>query len=65
MNKKTYTQNIVNIKNIAIRYVGNIGVKMTYSSTHKSMVEATKKRSKLLVQSIEQINATSLILEEK
>jgi hypothetical protein len=44
MNKKTYTQNIVNIKNIAIRYVGNIGVKMTYSSTHKSMAETTKKK---------------------
>jgi hypothetical protein len=65
MNKKTYTRKIVSTKKIAIRYVGSIGVKMIYSSTHKSMAEATKKGNKLLVESIEQINATSLILEEK
>jgi hypothetical protein len=65
MNKKTYTQKIVSTKKIAIRYVGSIGVKMSYSSTHKNMAEATKKGNKFLVESIEQINAISLILEEK
>jgi hypothetical protein len=32
---------------------------------HKSMAEATKKGNKMLVDSINQINATSIVLEEK
>jgi hypothetical protein len=40
-------------------------VKKTYSSTHKNMVESAEKGSKILVESIDWINATSVMLEEK
>jgi len=40
-------------------------VKRPYYFAHKSMVEVTKKGSKILVEFIDQINATSIMLEEK
>jgi hypothetical protein len=40
-------------------------VKRTYSSIYKSMVEMTKKGNKMLVESIDRINATNLVLEDK
>jgi hypothetical protein len=51
--KKIDTKKIASITNITIRYVGSIGVKMTYFSIHKSMAKATRKGNKLLVESIE------------
>jgi hypothetical protein len=40
-------------------------VKRTDSSIYKSMVEMTKKGNKMLVESIDRINATNLVLEDK
>jgi hypothetical protein len=39
-------------------------VKRTYSSAHKNMAEATKKGNKMLVEFIDQINATNVLLKE-
>jgi uncharacterized protein YjaZ len=38
---------------------------LTNSSTHKNMAKTTKKRSKMLVEFINQINATNLVLQDK
>jgi hypothetical protein len=38
---------------------------LTNSSTHKNMVKTMKKRSKMLVESINQINPTNLVLQDK
>jgi hypothetical protein len=40
-------------------------VKKTYFFAHKSMAEAAAKGSKILMESIDRINATSVMLEEK
>ncbi len=40
-------------------------MKKTYSFIYKSMVEMTKKGNKMLVESIDRINATNLVLENK
>jgi len=53
------------VRNLRRQYVGKTGVKQNYSSIHKSMKEATKKRNKMLIQSKDRINSTNLEMMEK
>jgi hypothetical protein len=45
--------------------IGSIGMKKFSFFVHKNMVDAIKKGSKLLVESMDQINTTNVVLEEK
>jgi hypothetical protein len=48
-------RNVIIEKFVTTQLIKHTKVKRTYSSTYKNMVEATKKGSKLLVESIDQI----------
>jgi hypothetical protein len=48
-------KNVIIEKFVTTQFIGHTKVKRIYSSTYKNMVEATKKGSKLLVESIDQI----------
>jgi hypothetical protein len=48
-----------------VKSVGTTCVKCSYSLAHKSMVKTTKRSTWLLVESIDRMHETSLVVEER
>jgi hypothetical protein len=45
--------------------MNDIGIKRNYSTSHKTITNATKKGSQMWMESINHMHETSLVLEEK
>lgn len=64
INKITHTTKTTTIERIPTQIVRSTKVNMTSSSTHKNMAKSREKGNKMLVESIDWINAINLMLEE-